>query len=293
MAYLLKYDSIYGTMPHSIRVAKDRLMVDRHSIAIMSHKNPLDLDLASLGVDIVLQCSGVSLSSDSNEAFIQQGAKKLIISTPPTDDTPTYIYGVNNKQYRGESIISNSSCSANAIVPIFKIIEKHCGIRGAMMHMFHSYTAYQNLLDANHYSSDIRRARAAAQNIIPLTSSAARATEYFFPYLRDNLYAKSIRIPVASTTMYDLSIKLDGEYELESIKQSIVDEIDQTYSNILDTSTDSLVSSDYIQNTHSATIDMPLLDLAGDNLLRVSAWQDNEYGYAMRLIDMAKAITRS
>jgi len=293
MAYLLKYDSVYGTMPHDISTTKTTLTVDEHSIAMMSHKNPRDLDLASLGVDVVLQCSGISLSTDSNQAFIQQGAKKLIISTPATDNTPTYIYGVNHKQYLGETIISNSSCSANAIVPIFKIIEKHCGIRGAMMHMFHSYTAYQNLLDSNHYSSDIRRARAAAQNIIPLTSSAARATEYFFPYLQDNLYARSIRIPVASTTMYDLSIKLDGRHELDSIKNSITDEIKLSYMGILGTNSADLVSSDYVQNPHSATLDMPLLDIAGGNLLRVSAWQDNEYGYAMRLVDMLKIVTDS
>ncbi len=290
MAYLLKYDSVYETLPMAISAEGSELWINDQKIPVYSQKRPADLDLRALEVDVMLQCSGIFLTVASNQPYIDNGAAKVVVSTPPSDAMPTYICGVNTDAYAAEPIISNSSCSANAIVPIFKVVEKHFGIRGAQMHMFHSYTAYQSLLDVKHYGTDIRRARAAAVNIIPLSSSAARATAYFFPHLTENLHAKSIRIPVTATTMYDLLITLDGSYDLEQIREGIITEVREHYQGILTTTTEPKVSSDYIADTHSATIDLPLLDLAGDNLLRVSAWQDNEYGYACRLVEMAKVV---
>ncbi len=291
MAYLLKYDSVYETLPHQIRAEGSRLWIDTQEVSLFAEPKPSNLDLSALGIDVMLQCSGIFLTVASNQPYIDNGVPKVVVSTPPSDAMPTYICGVNTEEYKGESIISNSSCSANAIVPIFKVIEKLCGIRGAQMHMFHSYTAYQNLLDVKHYGGDIRRTRAAAVNVIPLSSSAARATSYFFPHLADNLHAKSIRIPVPATTMYDLLIKLEGSHTLAQIREGIIEEVATHYQGILSTTTEPKVSSDYIADAYSATIDLPLLDLAGDNLLRVSAWQDNEYGYACRLVEMAKVVT--
>jgi glyceraldehyde 3-phosphate dehydrogenase len=230
------------------------------------------------------------LTTESNLPLIKNGAKRVIISTPVTDDTPTYIFGVNHKEYKREPIISNSSCSANAIVPIFQIIDKHFGIKSAMMSMYHSYTSYQNLLDGKHYSKDIRRTRSATQNIIPLMSSAAEATACFFPHLKEKLYAKSIRVPIPSTTLYDLNIKLNGSYTREKINQLLEEEVRSSYRDILDITNILSESNDYIQNPYSAVINLPLTALSGGNLLRISAWQDNEYGYAERLVDMAKVI---
>ena len=289
MAYLLKYDSIYGTLDHDISVKEERLFIDDQSVKLFSESDPQKIDINSLNVDVVLQCSGMFLTTESNLPLIKNGAKRVIISTPVTDDTPTYIFGVNHKEYKQESIISNSSCSANAIVPIFKIIDKYFGIKSAMMSMYHSYTSYQNLLDGKHYSKDIRRTRSATQNIIPLMSSAAEATACFFPHLKEKLYAKSIRVPIPSTTLYDLSIKLDGNYTREEINQRLEAEVKATYKNILDSTNTPNESNDYIQNPHSAVINLPFTVISG-NLLRVSAWQDNEYGYAKRLIDMAKVL---
>lgn len=290
MAYLLKYDSVYGTLDHDISLTEDRLLIGDQAVKLFSEPDPEKMDLQSLQVDIVLQCSGIFLTTQSNLPWIENGAKKVIISAPVTDDTPTYILGVNHKEYKQESILSNSSCSANAIVPIFQIMDKYFGIQGAMMSMYHSYTSYQNLLDGKHYSNDIRRTRSATQNIIPLMSSAAKATACFFPHLKEKLYAKSIRVPIPSTTLYDLSIRLEGNYREEEVKERLASEIKSAYKNILDTTNAPHGSSDYIQNPHSAVINLPLTSLAGRNLLRVSAWQDNEYGYAKRLVDMAKFI---
>jgi glyceraldehyde 3-phosphate dehydrogenase len=289
MAYLLKYDSVYGALQQDIYMKEEKLFIDGEEVKLFCEQDLQNLDINALNVDVVLQCSGMFLTIESNQPFIMNGAKKVIISTPVTDETPTYIYGVNHDNYKGEMIISNSSCSANAIVPIFKIIDKYFGIEGAMMSMYHSYTSYQNLLDGKHYSQDIRRTRAAAQNIIPLMSSAAEATACFFPKLKEKLYAKSIRIPIPATTLYDLSIKIRGKYTKEEVNRQIELEIGTFYKNILNTAKTQNVSSDYIQNPHSAVIDLPLTIVSG-NLLKILAWQDNEYGYAKRLVDMVKVI---
>ena len=291
MAYLLKYDSVYGASSHEISIDEQNMIVDNQTISLYSTELPSRLPLKELNIDVVLECSGIFLTLKDTQPLIQAGAKRVVVSTPPKDDMLVFINGVNEQHYKGEPIISNSSCSTNAIVPILSIIDKHYKVRGAQMHMLHSYTAYQNLLDSNHYSSDIRRARAAAVNIIPIDSSAARATAYFFPHLRENLYAKSIRIPVAATTMYDLLIKVDTPTTKEHLENIIAKEVKANYQNILDITTEPKVSSDYISSPYSATIDIPLLDIAGDNLIRVSAWQDNEYGYASRLVDMARVVT--
>ena len=290
MVYLLKYDSIYGTLDHEISLEEERLLINDQTVKLFSEPEPKNMDIRSLNVDVVLQCSGIFLTTESNLPLIENGAKRVIISAPVTDDTPTYILGVNHTQYKQEPIISNSSCSANAIVPIFQIINKYFGIESAMMSMYHSYTSYQNLLDGKHYSKDIRRTRSATQNIIPLMSSAAEATACFFPHLKEKLYAKSIRIPIPSTTLYDLSIKLKGSYTREEINLRLEEEVRSSYKNILDITNTPNESNDYIQNPHSAVINLPFTSLVGGKLLRVSAWQDNEYGYARRLVDMAKVL---
>ena len=291
MAYLLKYDSIYPTLLQEIKVSNETLYIDKKIIKLYAEANPNNLHLQSLGIDVVLQCSGIFLTIESNLPLIKNGAKRVIVSTPASDNMPSYIMGVNHKEYKQESIISNSSCSANAIVPILKIIDKSFGIKGAMMSMYHSYTSYQHLLDNKHHSTDIRRTRSATQNTIPLNSSAAKATAYFFPQLKEKLHAKSIRVPIPATTLYDLSIKLDGSYKLEEIHQQLQEEIENSYRGILQMTTKEEESQDYIQDPHSATIIIPLISLSGENLLRISAWQDNEYGYAKRLVDMARVVS--
>ncbi len=287
MAYLLKYDSVYATLPYAVRSEGNSLIIDDHTVWVFNEKDPAKLDAHDLGVDVMIQSSGMFLTVESNTPYLSGGIPRIVVSTPPSDAMPTFIRGVNDDAYRGEPIVSNSSCSANAIVPILTIADRLFGVRGAQMHMFHSYTAYQNLLDSKHYSHDLRRTRAAAANIIPIESSAARATATFFPHLRDQLHAKSIRIPVAATTMYDLLIKLDGHHTLDEVRMRITEAIDTHWQGILAHTTEPKVSSDYIADPYSATLDLPLMDLSGGNLLRISAWQDNEYGYAKRLVEMA------
>ena len=290
IGYLLKYDSIYGTLPYDIQIEEGTLYIDEEKVKLFSEADPAKLDMGLLEVDVLLQCSGVCLTVISNLPLVQNGAKKVIVSAPSSDTMPTYMYGVNHHDYRGEAVISNSSCSANAIVPIFKIIDKHFGINSAMMSMYHSYTVYQNLLDSKHYSKDIRRTRSATQNIIPLVSGAAEATAYFFPHLKGNFAAKSIRVPIPAVTLYDLSITLSNHISKEEINQLFKQEINADDTKIL-AYTDTIEASDgYISNPHSAVLNLPLTAVVDGTLLRISAWQDNEYGYAKRLIDMARVV---
>ncbi len=290
IAYLLRYDSVYHTCHHKIRLDGNRLLVKGETIKLFRENDPSNIDLRAMDIDTVLECSGVFLTAASNRQFLDSGAKKVIISTPPKDTMPVYMFGINHMRYQQESIISNSSCSANAIVPILKIADSLFGVESAGMSMYHSYTNYQHLLDSGHYSSDIRRTRSATQNIIPLQSTAAEATAYFFPQLREKLAAKSIRIPISATTLYDLIIKLSSHTSEEEARRLFQAEVSRSFSNILDT-TDTIEESDrYIQNPYSAVIILPLIQVVGGNMLRVSAWQDNEYGYAKRLVDLAKSI---
>lgn len=292
MGYLLKYDSIYGILPYGIKVENGSLFIDAHQVKLFSEPDPKKLDIKSLHIDVVLQCSGVFLTIKSNIPFVKNGAKKVIVSAPPSDAMPTYIYRVNHQEYRGEAIISTSSCSANAIVPIFKIIDKHFEIEAAMMSMYHSYTVYQNLLDSKHYSKDIRRTRSATQNIIPLMSGAAKATAYFFPHLKEKFSAKSIRVPIPSTTLYDLSIKLTKRTTKEEVNRIFKKEIDTHYRETLAYTQTTKASNNYKEDPHSAVLNFPLTSISDGNLLRISAWQDNEYGYAKRLVNIITVITQ-
>jgi len=287
MAYLFQYDSVYPRLSKRIALQQNRLMVEGEAIVLFSEPKPENMDIKALDIDVVLQCTGIFLDTQSNIPFLENGAKKVIVSAPASDNMPTYIYGLNHQEYKNEAIVSNSSCSANAIVPIFKIIEDAFGIESAMMSMYHSYSVYQNLLDAKHHSKDIRRTRSSTQNILPLMSSAAEATAYFFPHLKGSMVAKSIRVPIPAVTLYELNIQLKHSVTAEEVNAKLQEEIALHYAEILDTTQYVDASDSYIQNQYSAVINLPLTAVVGGDLLRISAWQDNEYAYAKRLVDMA------
>ena len=293
MAYLLQYDSVYPGFSKHIELQKNSLIVEGESIALFSEPKPENMEIKALNIDVVLQCTGIFLDKQSNTPFLENGAKKVIVSAPASDSMPTYIYGVNHQEYKQEAIISNSSCSANAIVPLFKIVDDAFGIESATMSMYHSYSVYQNLLDAKHHSKDLRRTRSSTQNILPLMSSAAEATAYFFPHLKGLMAAKSIRVPIPAVTLYELNIQLKHSVTVEEVNAKLQEEIALHYAEILDTTKYVDASDSYIQNQYSAVINLPLTAVVGGELLRISAWQDNEYAYAKRLVDMAFVVGNS
>ncbi len=289
MLQLLAYDSIYGPYNKALYMRENRLIIDDIEIPLYQESNPQHLPVKN--VDILLQCTGIFLTKESNQIYLDNGAKKVLISAPGADDIPTYVMDVNHLCYAGERILSNSSCSANAILPIFMGIDKAFHIKSASMSMFHSYTAYQSLLDVKHYSKDIRRSRSATQNIQPLMSSAANECAKFFPHLKGNLYAKSIRVPVSACTLYDLTIHVNTPTNKEALHQLFTKACYNSEQEILEIAQDSAVSSDFIGNGHGAVLDFSLTKVIEGDLLKIFAWQDNEYGYAMQLVRMVKHIS--
>ena len=242
------------------------------NIPIFSTKNPRELDLKN--VDILIQASGAFLTEESNKIFLEQGAKRVIITAP--SNAPTFIYNINHDRYNNEKIISASSCSATAITPVIKAFEMF-GIEAMFASMIHSYTNDQALLDRAKNYIDIRRTRSATQNILPLYSTAPQAVKRLFSDIE--IEAKSIRVPVAYTTFYDLTLKLKNSPK--DIKTVIKNNLEYTYKPV--------VSSDFI-NSHSAiTIDMNFTQIYG-NILKISGWQDNEVGYSYQLIKLIKAL---
>ena len=286
MRDLLKYDSIYKEFEKEVILDNIRLLIEGSKIKLYNLKDPKDLNLE--GVDLLLECSGLYLTKESNEIFLSQGAKRVIISTPPKDDMPRFIIDVNHKEFRGEKIVSNSSCSANAIVPILKILDSSFTITSASFSMFHSYTAYQKLLDVKHYSKDIRRSRSATQNIEPLMSSADGEVLSFFPHLKNRLYAKSIRVPLSATTLYDITLSIKEKTKVDSLN-TLLTEGAKNYDKI-SINKKPLVSSDFIKDENAAVIDLTLTQVVDKDLIKVFAWQDNEYGYAYQLVRLAEEL---
>ncbi len=290
MAMLLAHDSLYGRWKHRVFLSGRHLCIDDVDVPLFGCSDPADLDPGALDVDVVLACCGVFLSKAACQSFLDAGAKKVIISTPPKDDMPVFIRGVNDHRYGGETILSNSSCSANAIVPLTTLLDQRWGVQSAMFSMYHSYTAYQRLVDSAHYSRDIRRSRSATQNIIPLQSSAAEATARFFPHLEGKLYAKSVRVPLAATTFYDLSFVTKNRLCLPELHRLLDGAVGGDFAGILAMNDTPKVSSDFIGDPHSGVIERAWLDVVEGNMVRIGAWQDNEYGYARRLVELAAVV---
>ena len=218
--------------------------------------------------------------------------RKQTLSAPLLDEMPTYIMGFNHHTYQNEAIISNSSCSVNAIAPIMQQIEAHYGIRYLCVNMIHSYTGDQNLLDDEKSIPELRRVRSATQNILPLHSSATSVLERLFPHLKERCYTKSIRVPTHATTLYDFTFITYNPTDTVSLHTLFTECSQTTLQNIIDIDTHCRVSSDFIHNPHSATIDLPLSEVLDLHCIKLSAWQDNEYGYAFQLVQMAEFISR-
>ena len=272
MYHLLKHDSSYGSFETKTKF----------KMTNCSDIKKLQWD----DVDIVFECSGIYHKKEDLAWHIKHGAKKVILSAF-SKELPTYIYGVNEKEYKGENIISNSSCTANCTVPVFNIIDRHLGIDSATITTIHSYTTDQNLLDNK--NKDIRRARSATSNIIPLSSNVANATIEFLPHLKGKITAHSVRVPVTNGVLIDINIKLRKKTSLAEVKKIIHTHINPKISYI---SNDSFVSSDIKTMPYSNIIDEELIKLSEGNLLKLMLWQDNEYGYAKRILDMAEVVIR-
>lgn len=289
-AHLLKYDSSYGRCQREVVVDEmnSELIVDGTRIKYLSESDPEKLPWEALKVNVVLECTGAFDTRETAGKHIQAGAKKVILSAPAKDDTPVYLLGVNENEYQGENVISNGSCTTNCLAPMIKVLDDNFGVERGFMTTTHSYTNDQRLQDLPH--RDLRRARAAAQNIIPTTTGAAKTVGKVIKHLDGKLDGISLRVPTPVVSIVDFICTLEKEATVEAINQAFKEAAKNGLRHILNVEKEQLVSMDYKGDPHSAIIDLPLTMVNG-SMAKVVGWYDNEWGYSNRLVEMAEFIS--
>ena len=284
--YLLQYDTVHGEFGKKVEVINDDyISVDGKKIRVFSTREPGELKFADLGVEVVLECTGAFLTTEKSQVYINNGIKKVIMSAPAKDDTPTFVMGVNEKTYAGQDIISNASCTTNCLGPVAKILDDELGIEKGLMTTIHAYTHGQSLVDVK--GRDFRRSRAAACNIIPTSTGAAKAINLVLPQLKGKMHGQSVRVPVPNVSMVDLNVLTKKETTKDELN-----EIFRTYQNgamkgILFVDDDERVASDFCTNPYSSIVASDLTQVICGNMIKVMSWYDNEWGYSNRLIDLA------
>ncbi|MEJ2238318.1 MAG: type I glyceraldehyde-3-phosphate dehydrogenase [Gemmatimonadales bacterium] len=294
LAHLLKYDSIHGRFPGTVEQDSDGIAVDGKKIAVLSEKAPANLPWKKLGVDVVLESTGIFRSRETAGAHIEAGAKKVVISAPAKGEDITVVMGVNHEKYdpKAHLVISNASCTTNCLVPVVKVIRDSFGFVKGFMTTVHSYTNDQRILDFPH--KDLRRARTAALNIIPTTTGAAKATALVIPEVKGKIDGVSLRVPTPDASLVDLTCTVERETSIEEVNEAFRQAAAAgPLAGILAVSDEPLVSSDYIGNTYSSTLDALSTNVIDGDFLHVSAWYDNEMGYSMRCVDLMELIARS
>lgn len=286
MAHLLKYDSCYHQYGKKVSFTSDSLIVDGAAYRVIAETDPEKLPWRELGIDIVLECSGKFTDQVGASEHVKAGAKKVIISAPGKgEDIKTFVLGVNEaKLKKSDQIISMASCTTNCLAPITEVIRKNFGIKKAIMTTVHSYTADQNLIDKAH--KDLRRARAAGLSIIPTTTGAARATAQTIPSLAGKFDGLALRVPTPIVSLCDIVYITNKKVDETKVNQALISAAAKQLKGILQVSQEPLVSTDFIGNSHSAIVDLPLTKVIAGDLLKIIAWYDNEWGYSCRLADL-------
>lgn len=289
LAHLFRYDSAHGRYAGPVAVEDGRLVLGDASIAVFREKDPSSLPWGELGVDLVLECTGVYTTGEGMSLHLQAGAGKVLLSAPPkSKDVPSFVLGVNHKDLTADmSLLSAASCTTNCLAPVIKVLHESFGIQAGHVTTTHAYTADQRLHDAPH--RDLRRARAAAVNIVPTTTGAAKALAAVYPAVAGRLDAMAFRVPVITGSLVDVNVLLDQAPSPEAVNQAFRAAASGEMRGIIQYSEDALVSSDIIGNRYSAIFDAELTQCRG-NLVKVVAWYDNEAGYAARMIDMSTLI---
>lgn len=283
LLHLLKYDSIHRRYDAE-KIDENHLRIGKSKkVRILSDRDPKNVDFSSLGAQGVIECTGKFNSLEKSSVHLRDNIKRVIISAP-AESTPTFVYGVNHIDYKGEEVISNASCTTNALAPIAKVLHKKFGIESALMTTVHSYTNDQNVLDVKH--KDIRRARACALNIIPTSSGAAKAVGLVIPELAGKFNGFAVRVPTPDVSLVDLSANLSVEVSAEEINEAFRHAQTCVMKDIIYVDEEKCVSSDFIGSPYSAII-VPDKTLAIGKSVKVLAWYDNEMGYSTRLVDMA------
>ncbi len=286
LALLLRHDSVYGRYPGEVRVTDDGLEVDGDGFQVLSERAPADLPWDDLGVEVVIESTGLFRSREKAGAHLDAGAKKVVISAPATNEDITIVLGANQDAYDPENhhIISNASCTTNCVVPLAKVLHENFGINKGLMTTVHAYTNDQSLQDQPH--SDPRRARAAAISIIPTTTGAAKASSLALPELEGKLDGMALRVPIPVGSITDLVVQTDRETTVDEVKAAYEKAANDSLVGILEYTEEPLVSADIIGNPHSCVFDGEATMVNGD-LVKVFGWYDNEWGFSNRLAELA------
>ena len=291
-AHLLKYDSTYGRFPGVVETQTGDIYVDGEKLKSYAERNPANLPWGDLGVDVVLECTGIFKDRDTAGAHLDAGAKKVLISAPGKNVDATIALGVNEGEYDPAShhVISNASCTTNCLAPVAKVLNDKFGIRRALMSTIHAYTNGQKILDMA--SKDLRRARSAGINIIPTTTGAAKAVSLVIPELEGRFDGMAFRVPVPTVSVVDLTAELESDATVEALNKAFEDAANGPgwLGKVLDYTEEPLVSTDFLGNPMSSTVDGLSTQVIGGNLVKVIAWYDNEWGYASRLADLASFV---
>ncbi len=291
-AYLLKYDSTYGRFPGEVEATADALIVNGHNVKVLSQRDPAQIPWGDLGVEIVIESTGLFTDAEKAAAHLRGGAKKVIISAPAKGEDVTIVLGVNNNMYdpARHHIISNASCTTNCLAPAAKVINDAFGVEKGLMNTIHAYTNDQRILDQVH--KDLRRARSAGINIIPTTTGAARALALVIPELKGRFDGMSLRVPVVTVSVVDFVATVRKETTRDAVNEAFKQAAAGSLKGILDYTDEPLVSTDFRGDPHSAIIDGLSTMVTGGSLVKVIAWYDNEWGYSCRVADLTQFIAQ-
>jgi glyceraldehyde 3-phosphate dehydrogenase len=298
LAHLLKYDSVYGRYHHKIESDETNIIVEGKKYPVSAEKDPAALPWGKLGVDVVIECTGRFTDSEKAGAHLRAGARKVVISAPAKDEgvTPTIVLGVNKEKYTGQNIISCASCTTNCIAPVLAVMNETFGVEKALMSTIHSYTAEQNLVDGpppGGKTNDLRRARAAALNIIPTTTGAAISATQAIPSLKGKFDGVSFRVPTPVGSLADFVMLLKKNVAKEEVNKAFTAANTERFKGILEVTNEPIVLSDIVANPASSIVDLALTQVVDGNFVKVVAWYDNEYGYSHRLVEEVIMVGKS
>ena len=291
LAYMLKYDSVHGTFNHEISVEGNYLIVDGNKIQVFAEKDPSQITWGALGVDVVVESTGFFLTEELASAHIAAGAKKVIMSAPSKDATPMFVYGVNDKTYAGQQIISNASCTTNCLAPISKVLHETFGIKRGLMTTVHAATATQKTVDGPS-KKDWRGGRGILENIIPSSTGAAKAVGKVLPELNGKLTGMSMRVPTSDVSVVDLTVELEKPATYEEICAAMKKASEGELKGVLGYTEDAVVSTDFRNDARTSIFDVKAGIQLDPTFVKVVSWYDNEWGYSNKVCEMARVIAK-
>ena len=288
--YGLKYDSVHGTR-NDVVVKDGFVHIGSTKAKLFAQRDVAKIGFADCGATVVLECTGAFLTAESVQPYLDNGIEKVVFSAPAKDDSATFVIGANEKEYAGEAIISNASCTTNGLAPVAKVLDDAFGIESALMTTIHSYTGSQPILDAKH-KKDPRKGRSGAVNLVPTTTGAAKAISKVLPQLKGKINGQAIRVPTPDVSMIDLTVNLGKEVTIEEVQKAFKTASETTHKGILGIDEEYRVSQDFVGEEQSTVVVMDTIQVINGNMLKVLSWYDNEWGYSARLVDMAVHVSK-